>query len=160
MKIITKEKKVTTSYTAYVAADGTEFLNEKACEEYEKTAYHAFSVRFKAIAVKLEGDKKNLFDCIIDGGCGGTEYYRVTPKDEAEVGIVMNFAVANGCFFPDKDTSWAIRACELKAGTTYIMALFESGDCTIYSRKRLTDGVMKALCAFDDDKEAEDDETH
>lgn len=160
MKIITKEKKVTTSYTAYVAEDGTEFLNEKACEEYENTAYHTFSIRFMSIAKRVEGDKAHQLDCLLDSGCGAARFFKVTPKDDAEVNIIMNFAVANDCCFGEKDETWGIHADELKAGTTYILALFDDVACMLYSKERLTARVTEALSAFDKDEEAKDDEAH
>lgn len=58
MKQITKEKKST--YTVYVAIDGTEFDNAEECLQYEKSALGMLKAKLKKYIV-WEGDEYDLW---------------------------------------------------------------------------------------------------
>ena len=62
MKEVKKEikKEITETEVKYIAVDGTEFVNQAQCEEYEKTAKCALMIRYNAIKIR-ETNEYDIF---------------------------------------------------------------------------------------------------
>ena len=154
MKREQREKVTKEYYDVFIAKDGTEFTNAKECSYYEETAYGVISARFCAIAKKLTREEAHPFDSIIDGGCGSTTYYRLTPKNDVQLKILLEFCRANDCYFAETEAGWGMHIDEVEVGTTYIVALYESGSSAIFNRDKVEKWCMHALEAFNETEEA------
>lgn len=82
----TIEKIVKEEIVTYVACDGTEFGNEEACREYEKSAECAITSMYRKLVVS-QSNEYHLFG-------SGTEDYRVdflNIKDESDVKTALMY---------------------------------------------------------------------
>lgn len=99
MERITKERK--TTYSVYVACDGTEFETEKACIDYEKSVQGVLFARYKSCVINTFSEYE-LF------GVGSDENYIdvVKMEDDSDINTILQLQILFNGYVKDKNTIW------------------------------------------------------
>lgn len=136
MEIKTTEQTRTEIITTYVAADGTEFTTQAACEKYEQSYLCAIMSKIKAITIK-EVSEYGLFEA---GGDDSTCYVVIpkTPQDITNI-LQMHFAINNTNTPTDYITDGDINK-------VFILTVGYEGDWM--SIKRLDDMIDHITCGL------------
>lgn len=117
----TETRTHTTEYTIYVAEDGIEFYNEKACQNHEEM------IRQKQAGITVSKIPKfHMYPNDIDSDTGVT-FYRVVNHDELEAIKAHSFTDrdAEGWDFETSEFPCWIRVLESGEGDGYIVTLEE-----------------------------------
>lgn len=146
-KTITTERTIKEEKTVYVAQDGTEFISEKECKNYEESALFAVRSRldFKRIDDGIKDKKENnpalyyalaTLDGLLENGNNCSEYYLWKPKSEDDIKNYLQWAKLRTRGWGDGlldrkyygDCSYKVTLDELKPGRPYIVEIYTDGD--------------------------------
>ena len=99
MERITKERK--TTYSVYVACDGTEFDTEKACVEYENSAQGVLFARYKSCVINTFSEYE-LFNV------GSDENYIdvVKMETDSDINTILQLQILFNGHVKDRNTIW------------------------------------------------------
>lgn len=99
MERMTKERK--TTYTVYVACDGTEFETEKACADYENSAKGVLFARYKSCVTDTFSEYE-LFKV------GSDENYIdvVKMESDSDINTILQLQILFNGHVKDKNTIW------------------------------------------------------
>ena len=142
MERITKERK--TTYTVYVACDGTEFDTEKACSDYEYSAKGVLFARYKSCVINTFSEYE-LFKV------GSDDNYIdvVKMETDSDINTILQLQILFNGHVKDKNTIWydKLKSYFDKGSTFFILRGYEN-DC-FYVSNSLEESIQNLVNRVD-----------
>lgn len=142
MERVTKERK--TTYSVYVACDGTEFGTEKECIDYEYSAKGVLFARYKSCVINTFSEYE-LFKV------GSDENYidAVKMESESDINTILQLQILFNSHVKDKNTIWydKLKSYFDKGSIFFILRGYEN-DC-FYISHSLEESIQNIVNKVD-----------